>query len=266
MLSRPRTSAAMQSTANAACFPSLSRHEGWMEVSNAALVLRGEVRWAFFFNAPVTQRIEQLNSSQPVVGSIPAGRAIHSNPSSNSKHIVVIAALINALRTMRRSLRRAHWSSISCVVMCPIFWAPQPATQPVNQSIFSIGAAVMDQSEFFFPRAVAKPQWVDVETVKAWGTWRDAVLWCWEHRPHRGMNESGDQSTFRHFCERDYKVRVHAPHVSRWVNPATKAPMDLPPDLVSAFEEFTGWRGLTQFFNRKAKATVLEEMQARMAA
>lgn len=34
----------------------------------------------------------------------------------------------------------------------------------------------------------------------------------------------------------------------------------------SGFEAFTGWHGLTQFFNRKAKTTCLEEMQARLAA
>jgi hypothetical protein len=109
-------------------------------------------------------------------------------------------------------------------------------------------------------------QWVDTEVVKGWATWRDAVVWCWEGRPFRGQNEAGDQAIFRMWCKKYYGLKVHAPHVSRWVNKKTKAPMDLPPDLVGAFESFTGWRGLTQRFSRSAKVTTVEEMQARLAA
>ncbi len=122
------------------------------------------------------------------------------------------------------------------------------------------------QSEFFFPYQLPKAGWVPVEHVSAWDSWRDAVLWCWEHRPHQTKRRNGDQSTFRHFCEKVYGLTVHAPHVSRWLNADTAAPMDLPPDFVAAFESFTGWHGLTQFFSRKAGKTCLEEMQARMAA
>lgn len=124
----------------------------------------------------------------------------------------------------------------------------------------------MKQREMPFYAAVPRSDWVDVAEVKAWPSWRDAVLWCWANRPHRGMNEQGDQSTFRHFCETAYGLAIHAPHVSRWVNPTSKAPMDLPPDLVAAFEAFTGQRGLTQWFARTSKVTVLEELQARNAA
>ncbi len=83
---------------------------------------------------------------------------------------------------------------------------------------------------------------------------------------HGTGSDDGDQAAFRLSCKRYYKARVHAPHVSRWFNPKTKAPMDMPPDLVAAFESFTGWRGLTQRFNRTAETTCLEEMQARMSA
>lgn len=124
----------------------------------------------------------------------------------------------------------------------------------------------MEQRSFLPIHAIDKPEWVEMNTVKSWSSWRDAVLWCWKNRPHRGMNEIGDQSTFRHYCETVYGVKVHAPHVSRWVNPRSKAPMDLPPDAASAFETFTGWRGLTQYFARTTKHTVLEEVQARMTA
>jgi len=123
-----------------------------------------------------------------------------------------------------------------------------------------------NQREFFFPYALPKSKWVDAAEVTTWEAWREAVLWCWENRPVQSMQKNGDQSTFRHYCEKEYGLRVHAPHVSRWLNRDTDAPMDLPPDFVSAFESFTGWHGLTQFFNRKAKTTCLEEMQARLAA
>jgi hypothetical protein len=123
-----------------------------------------------------------------------------------------------------------------------------------------------NQREFFFPYALPKAKWVEASQVAEWATWREAVLWCWENRPEQSMQKNGDQSTFRHYCEKEYSLRVHAPHVSRWLNRDTDAPMDLPPDFVSAFETFTGWHGLTQFFNRKAKTTCLEEMQARFAA
>lgn len=124
----------------------------------------------------------------------------------------------------------------------------------------------MEQTEFFFPYSLKQSKWVEPSAVRAWSTWREAVLWCWENRVHGTGSDDGDQAAFRLFCKRYYKARVHAPHVSRWFNPKTKAPMDMPPDLVAAFESFTGWRGLTQRFNRAAETTCLEEMQARMSA
>lgn len=123
-----------------------------------------------------------------------------------------------------------------------------------------------NQRAFFFPHSLPKAKWVEGAEVATWGTWRDAVLWCWENRPIQSKKRNGDQSTFRHYCESVYGLNVHAPHVSRWLNRDTNAPMDLPLDLVGPFESFTGWHGLTQFFNRKAKTTCLEEMQARLAA
>lgn len=202
---------------------------------------------------------------QMVVAAVCGGGFLHSSSSSIASTVSPKAARLAALRMSRRTAQAAHSEFDICVFMVQIFCPPQPFTQPVNEPIFSMGGA-MYQSEISIPRLVTNPSWVDQKTVNAWATWRDAVLWCWEHRPARGMNENGDQATFRLLCVRAYKVPVHAPHVSRWVNPKTKAPMDLPPDLVSAFEEFTGWHGLTQFFNRKAKTTCLEEMQARLAA
>lgn len=189
----------------------------------------------------------------------------HSHVSSISQPSTSAALVWHSLRSAATAMAAQSESFESCVVMGQIFWRAQPVTQPLNEPIFSIEGA-MEQTEFFFPYTLKQSQWVEPSVVRAWGTWRDAVLWCWSNRVHGSGNDDGDQAAFRLFCARTYKIRVHAPHVSRWFNPKTKAPMDMPPDLVAAFESFTGWRGLTQRFNRTAQTTCLEEVQARMAA
>lgn len=116
------------------------------------------------------------------------------------------------------------------------------------------------QREMPFFQPLGKAEWAPDSDVTGWKSYRDAVLWCWENRPHRGMNEPDDQAMFaRH-------AGVHAPHMSRYVNRRTKAPMDLKPDLIPAFEAYTGWRGITQYLARHAKATLMEEVIARRAA
>lgn len=122
------------------------------------------------------------------------------------------------------------------------------------------------QREMPFPTAIPSPVWAPEEEVRRWASFRDAVLWCWENRPNRHSTELGDQAMFRQMCQRHFGLDCHAPHISRWVNPRTKAPMNLPQDLEAAFETFTGWRGLTQWHARSKAVTVLEEMQARFAA
>lgn len=155
--------------------------------------------------------------------------------------------------------------SSDCVHGVQIFWRAQPVTQPENASFFSIGGTV-EQTEIFIPFELRKARWVDPAVVQSWSRWRDAVLWCWQNRVNGTGNDDGDQAMFRMFCLRYFKTRVHAPHVSRWFNPKTKAPMDMPTDLVAAFEAYTGWRGTTQRFNRAAHTTCMEEVQARFAA
>jgi len=187
-----------------------------------------------------------------------------TNALQSRQSAAVFSSLTSPAQAGLHGQVRGLLSSV-CVHGAEIFWRAQPVTQPANQAIFAIEGA-MEQTEFFFPHSLKQSQWVDQSVVRAWGTWRDAVLWCWENRVHGTGSDDGDQAAFRLFCKRLYKARVHAPHVSRWFNPKTKAPMDLPPDLVAAFESFTGWRGLTQRFNRAAETTCLEEMQARMSA
>lgn len=120
----------------------------------------------------------------------------------------------------------------------------------------------MEQREMAFLYPLPKAEWVEPAMVKQWASWRDAVLWCWEHRPDRGQNETGDQTMFRQFAKRQYGLDCHAPHISRWLNRRTKAPMDMPVDLKPAFENFTGWRGLTQYVARIGGVTIFEEVQA----
>lgn len=123
----------------------------------------------------------------------------------------------------------------------------------------------MEQREMPFPYGLPALRWVCEEDVKQWSSWRDAVIWCWENRPHKS-GEHGDQIMFRHFAQRMFGLRCHAPHTTRWLRPTTKAPMDLPPDMAPALEAFTGWRGLTQYMTRRLKVNAMEELQARMAA
>jgi len=60
---------------------------------------------------------------------------------------------------------------------------------------------------------------------------------------------------------------VHAPHMSRFVNPDSKAPMELHPDLIPDFESYTGWRGITQYLARISKVTLMEQViEARRTA
>jgi hypothetical protein len=116
------------------------------------------------------------------------------------------------------------------------------------------------QREMPFLESLQKAEWVSVSEVTGWNTYRDSVMWCWDNRKRNSRDSVGDQRVFasRYGC--------HAPHVSRWLNPRTKAPMDLPADLIPAFESFCGWRGVTQYLASKAFITPMEEVIARRAA
>jgi hypothetical protein len=113
------------------------------------------------------------------------------------------------------------------------------------------------QTEMPFLLQLDRAQWVQQDIVNSWKSYREAVMWCWANRPfNRGMNEVYDQA----MCAR--VIGCHAPHFSRFVNPLTKSPMDLKPDLVPTFEAYTGWRGITQYNAKLGSTTLLEELQA----
>lgn len=116
------------------------------------------------------------------------------------------------------------------------------------------------QREMPFLEALRNAEWVGDSEVTGWDSYRSAVLWCWEHRKRNSRDAAGDQSMFARASG------AHAPHVSRWLNPHTRAPMDLPADLIPEFEAFCGWRGVTQYLAHKAQITPMEEVIARRAA
>lgn len=109
---------------------------------------------------------------------------------------------------------------------------------------------------------VAMPtvKFVDAAIVATWPDKRDAVRWCWDNRPKRGKNEPEDQSMCAHF------VGMYASHLSRCLNKKTKSPMDMHSRYVKKFEEYTGWRGISQFEMRDRGLTIMEEVIAQRAA
>jgi hypothetical protein len=116
---------------------------------------------------------------------------------------------------------------------------------------------IQQQKEMPWLMQLEQANWVDQSVVHSWKSYREAVMWCWRNRPaNRGRNEVYDQA----MCAR--VLGCHAPHFSRFVNPNTKSPMDLKPDLVPAFEAYTGWRGITQYQAKVGAITLLEEIQA----
>lgn len=113
----------------------------------------------------------------------------------------------------------------------------------------------MKQREMsFFMTVGGKTRFAPVDVVRSWSSYRDAVLWCWANRPHRGMNEPNDQAMFSRLAG------VHAPHMSRYVSPCSGAPMDLKSDLIPEFEAYTGWHGITQYIAMSSSLTIMEEV------
>lgn len=117
-----------------------------------------------------------------------------------------------------------------------------------------------NQAEMPWIQALPEIRFVDSSVVRSWKSKRDALVWCWNNRPRRGMNEPMDQSMCAHF------IGMHAPHMSRCLNSRTKAPMDMQSQYVKLFEQYTGWRGVSQFEMRDRGLTIMEEVIAARAA
>lgn len=113
------------------------------------------VRVGSSIHAAIAQLVEHLPSKQDVSGSIPDGRSTHANPSQyassqNSEASSKARASTLSTEACAHLLSRLRWASRAClacvvrfdfcVFMSAIFCLPLPVTQPVNGSIFPIGA------------------------------------------------------------------------------------------------------------------------------
>lgn len=108
------------------------------------------------------------------------------------------------------------------------------------------------QSEMFFGRLITQPKRAPQSVIDSFTCYRDAVIWCWKNRVNTGLGERVDQAIFAN------DVGMHSPHMSRCVNPNTKAPMKLDPDLVTQFEAYTGWKAVTQYQCKEHRITPME--------
>lgn len=123
----------------------------------------------------------------------------------------------------------------------------------------------MKQREIPLLAELVKAKYVEPEIVKAWATYRDAVVWCWSNqRFHAGKDERRDKRIQRLFAD---EAGVHPSHMSRFVKADSHAPMNLTPDVIPEFEAFTGWRGVSQWLAMQGQQTLMEQViQERAAA
>lgn len=124
----------------------------------------------------------------------------------------------------------------------------------MNSSYQTTAQPVIQREMPFFMKT-EQSRFVDSETVEGWSSYREAVVWCWENRSKgKGMNDRNDQAMFaRH-------SGAYTSHMSRFVSPVSKAPMDMHPDLIPSFEGYTGWRGITQYLAKRSGVTLMEEV------
>lgn len=272
MLSRPRTSAAMQPTAIewranlpgrvslhgevpglffAAVAQLAERRSSTSEVAGSTPVRRSK--------APVAQRIEQLNSSQPVVGSIPAGRAIHSQTPSHSKHLAVIAASSVALRSKRRSLRRAHRVSLFTLSMKKILDDRLRVQGRVQPLYFPIGGHMQYQLPLMC--VLNGPKRVPEDVLNTWQSLHDAIAWSFKERGSDAVK------TTQWLAEH---LQMRRQHVSRMIKR-----QDLKLDSIQGhvWDCLTGWTAYEQYtqlekrrISERAAADMATAIQARMAA
>lgn len=142
--------------------------------------------------------------------------------------------------------------------MTSIFAAVQPVIHPESRGS---GIECVDpdrvQREIRLLAPLSKAEFCEDAQVARWQSYREAVIWCWANqRLYRGIGDKGRALLFAQ------ATGMHPPHVSRCVKDGSKAPMDLPPDHITAFEAFTGLRGVSQWLFRHAELTCLEELQA----
>lgn len=117
------------------------------------------------------------------------------------------------------------------------------------------------QREMPFLQELKQAEFIDESTVSSFLSYRDAVIHCWTNRRKgKGMVEKLDQA----LCAS--VIGAYPSHFSRCVNEKSLSPMDLSPNLLPAFEAYTGNRAVTQYLAKITATTCLEEIQARRAA
>ena len=107
------------------------------------------------------------------------------------------------------------------------------------------------------------PQWLPDDLIDGCATYRQVVRLSWVYRRIKGMSR---RAFAEHLRERTDE-RIHDPHVSDWFN-ADDQPgrRDLPARLVADAEVVLGNRAITQWLNKRAQLTCMEEVIARRAA
>jgi hypothetical protein len=117
------------------------------------------------------------------------------------------------------------------------------------------------QREMPFLQELKQAEFINELTALNFKSYREAVIYCWANRRKgKGMAEKLDQA----LCAS--VIGAYPSHFSRCVNEKSNAPMDLSPNLIPAFEAYTGNRAVTQYLNRITATTGLEEIQALRAA
>jgi len=110
------------------------------------------------------------------------------------------------------------------------------------------------QREMGFLAGLGRPKFAPQQVVAAFGSYREAVIWCWENRINVGAGERVDQA----ICAN--AIGLSTPQMSRCVKRDSHAPMSLPADYLGDFEAFCGWRAASQFLAGRAQLTFLEQV------
>lgn len=119
------------------------------------------------------------------------------------------------------------------------------------------------QREMLFWSTLTPPTDAPMDVVRGLTSYRDAVVWCWEHRKNWSGRKT-DQSLFANM------TGLYTPQMSRCVDRHSNAPMNLPPDVKDLLEAFCGWKVVTQYMEMREQIvhSYLREMpeQKRAAA
>lgn len=111
------------------------------------------------------------------------------------------------------------------------------------------------QYELALMARVEAPSVVLAHCFQGCETYRDAVRLCWSLRRVKGM-------TKRMLAA---EAGLYHPHVSDYLSEDDNK-RELPAKYIKAFEATCGNTAISQYLARQSKLTVLEELQARMAA